>query len=356
MSLDSPAAILFNTDGYEISVKNNTALPSNSAALLVAGSDGSNTRYIALDSSGRTILVGAGSAGTPAGGVLSIQGVAGGQSLPVSGTVTATSAADGTVGSATPSSANLAGATDGTNIQALKVFDLDTGAGVDYGLGISIRLPASGGSVAGGTATNPLRMDPTGTTTQPVSGTVTVTQGTASSLLASVGGLGIAGSAVVGSPVRIGGSDGTNTRDILTDTSGRSIIVGAGASGSAVVGNPVLMAGSDGTNARTLKTDTSGNLQVATTPTKSSTSSVTSVASSATNVTILASNANRLAATVYNDSNQSLYLKLGATASTSSFTVKISASGYYEIPGNYTGQIDGLWAGANGSARVTELT
>lgn len=88
------------------------------------------------------------------------------------------------------------------------------------------------------------------------------------------------------------------------------------------------------------------------------TSAVTSVASSATNVTILASNATRKQAAVYNESTQILYLKLGTTASVTSYTVQIPASGYYELPGItvYTGQIDGIWASANGNARVTELS
>jgi hypothetical protein len=356
MSLDSPASIIYNSDGYEVSVKNNTALPSNSAAILIAGSDGSNTRYVTLDSSGRSIIAGAGSAGTPAGGVLTIQGASGGQTVPVSGTVTVSVSNIGTTGSAVPSSSALIGGTDGTNLQALKVYDLDTGAGVDYDLGVSIRLPASGGSVAGGTVTNPIRIDPTGTTTQPISGTITVTQGTASSLLASIGGLGTSGSAVVGAPVRIGGSDGTNTRDILTDTSGRLIMIGTAANGAAATGNPVLIAGSDGTNARTLKTSSDGTLAVSTTPTKSSTGTSSNVSSSATNVTLLSSNANRLGATVYNDSTKTLYLKLGSTASLTSFTVKLTAQAYYEVPANYTGQIDGIWDSVNGNARLTELT
>ncbi len=90
---------------------------------------------------------------------------------------------------------------------------------------------------------------------------------------------------------------------------------------------------------------------------KSSTvSAVTSVASSASNVTILALNAQRRGATICNDSTAVLYLKLGATASTTSFTVKMLADAYYEVPAQYTGIIDGIWASANGSARVTEIT
>lgn len=87
----------------------------------------------------------------------------------------------------------------------------------------------------------------------------------------------------------------------------------------------------------------------AATPTQSS------VAASATNVTLLAANANRLGATIYNDSSVNLFLKLGATASSTSFTCKIAAAGYYEIPFAYTGIIDGLWDSATGNARITEL-
>jgi uncharacterized membrane protein len=74
-------------------------------------------------------------------------------------------------------------------------------------------------------------------------------------------GPGAVGAAISGNPVRIGISDGTNTRNVLGDTSGRSIVVGAAASGAAVAGNPVLIGGSDGTNARSLRTATDGTLR-----------------------------------------------------------------------------------------------
>ncbi|HWO69659.1 MAG TPA: hypothetical protein VNP94_02750, partial [Actinomycetota bacterium] len=60
-----------------------------------------------------------------------------------------------------------------TNVTA----DYDTGAGVQTVTMFGLALPASGGAVPGGTATAPVRVDPTGTTTQPVSGTVTANQG-----------------------------------------------------------------------------------------------------------------------------------------------------------------------------------
>ncbi len=86
------------------------------------------------------------------------------------------------------------------------------------------------------------------------------------------------------------------------------------------------------------------------------TTAITSVAGSATSVTLLALNTARRGATIYNDSTALLYLKLGATASTSSFTVKIVADGYYEVPFGYSGVIDGIWASATGNARITEVT
>jgi hypothetical protein len=102
---------------------------------------------------------------------------------------------------------------------------------------------------------------------------------------------------------------------------------------------------------------------LAATAPRSPASNVTNVASSATNVTLLAANANRGAATIYNDSTSVLYLKLGAGASSSSFTIMILPSDYYElpvvyiagIPGVYQLQVDGVWVSANGNARITEL-
>ncbi len=80
------------------------------------------------------------------------------------------------------------------------------------------------------------------------------------------------------------------------------------------------------------------------------------VAGSATSVTLLAANANRIGATIFNDSTADLFVKFGATASTTSFTVKMTQDAFFEVPANYTGIIDGIWASATGAARVTEIT
>ena len=90
--------------------------------------------------------------------------------ITISGSVTANNSSVGLDDIAAPAdSTKLGGLDSSNNLRALKVFDLDTGAGIDYNLGISLRLPAGGGSVVGGTTANPIKIDPTGTTTQPIS-------------------------------------------------------------------------------------------------------------------------------------------------------------------------------------------
>lgn len=50
-----------------------------------------------------------------------------------------------------------------------KYVDFDTGAGNDSVVAIGLLLPGNGGAVIGGTASNPIRVDVTGSTTQPIS-------------------------------------------------------------------------------------------------------------------------------------------------------------------------------------------
>ena len=88
------------------------------------------------------------------------------------------------------------------------------------------------------------------------------------------------------------------------------------------------------------------------------TSTVTQVTSSASNTTLKVANANRRGLYIYNDSSSILYVKLGATASLTSYSTQVPAGGLYELPARpgWTGIVDGFWAAANGSAMVTELT
>jgi hypothetical protein len=96
--------------------------------------------------------------------------------------------------------------------------------------------------------------------------------------------------------------------------------------------------------------------QVTITPSTSGTATPTSVASSITSVSLLAANSSRKGTTIWNNSTANLYVELGATASTSAFTARLGAGGYYEIPFTYTGAISGIWDAANGSALVREFS
>lgn len=81
------------------------------------------------------------------------------------------------------------------------------------------------------------------------------------------------------------------------------------------------------------------------------------VPGSVTSVTLRAANSARLGLMVFNDSTATLFIKFGATASATSFTVKVAPDGYYEFPQPiYVGIVDGIWDAANGNARVTETT
>ena len=56
-----------------------------------------------------------------------------------------------------------------------------------------------------------------------------------------------------------------------------------------------------------------------------------------------------------------LYVKFGATASATSYSVALAGAGavpysYYEVPFGYVGIIDGIWATSTGNARITELS
>ena len=176
MGSESPNAVLYDSAGNALAVTPGSAIPASNSALLLAGTDGTNARTISVDTSGRTVLVGAGTAGTPAGGVISIQGVSGGQALPttisgtvtVTGTVTATNPSVSTTAAAVPASATYIGGA----VQA-----------VQSGLTLGDLYPLSM------TQTGLLRVDGSNVT-QPVSiaTSVTVIQPTAASLNATVTG------------------------------------------------------------------------------------------------------------------------------------------------------------------------
>lgn len=94
------------------------------------------------------------------------------------------------------------------------------------------------------------------------------------------------------------------------------------------------------------------------TPATATTATRSNVASSASSVAIAAANTSRKGLLITNDSTQVLYLAYGATAaSATSYTVQLAPGAYWEMPSPlYTGAMTGIWASANGNARITELT
>jgi hypothetical protein len=124
--------------------------------------------------------------------------------------------------------------------------------------------------------------------------------------------------------------------------------------GSTIASYGVQMGASDGTYLRYVKSDTGGNLKVR--QLEAPSAGVTRVASSISNQTFLVANADRRGALIFNESTAVCYVKFGATASATSYTIAIAPSAYYEVPAWYSGQIDAVWASANGAAQVTEIS
>jgi hypothetical protein len=165
-----------------------------------------------------------------------------------------------------------------------------------------------------GTATNPLRVDPTGTTPQPVTGTVTANQGTPAAVANAW-------------PILV--TDGVDTAEVVNTTPG------AGAFGLVV-----RVAGT-----------------IPTTFAQPGTSTVTSVGLTTSVTTVLAANANRLGAILWNNGAQQAYIKLGSGATTSSFTARLANQSEWEIPFPvYTGVITGITAAGTATVLATELT
>ena len=344
MSGISPSSVLFSSDGYELAIVANDPFIPGTRSLLVAGNDGTNTRTILIDSLGRQVVVGAGVAGTPAGGVLTVQGDPAGAPLPISGTV-AVSSVGGTVAVTQSTSPWVVSGTvtsnQGTPNTLANAWPITITDGYGQIQGSAANPVYIQGSIA---AVNPsvgsnnaaaLAFD-----TQ-VGGIVataapTLVNGNLSALsLTTLGGLRIDGVYAVAT-ANATAADVMNSGGYVTTTA------------------PTYTTG----QLNPLSLDTAGNLRVTgfVTTNKAASSAVTSTAASTSSVTILASNATRLAATIFNTSSKVMYIKLGATASTSSFTTQLFNNSYWEIPDTYTGVVDAVWAGTGGAAIVTELT
>lgn len=90
---------------------------------------------------------------------------------------------------------------------------------------------------------------------------------------------------------------------------------------------------------------TSNSLQAAT---------VARVATSTSVATLLAAVGRRSVVLISNESGANLFVKLGTAASTTDYSVKIAAGGYWEMPAtSYGGAITGILDAGTGNAQVT---
>ena len=90
-----------------------------------------------------------------------------------------------------------------------------------------------------------------------------------------------------------------------------------------------------------------------------STGTIAKIGQSIASVVLAAADATRLGLTIYNDSNNDLYVRCSAgAATTDNWTVKLRKDDYYELPfPAYVGEVTGIWAVAGGgNARVTAFT
>lgn len=145
-----------------------------------------------------------------------------------------------TFGAAFPATGTAGGFSDGTNMQPGRTVDADTGAGTVTVQGINLLKRAAGGPVEAGTATDPLRIDPTGSTAQPVTGTFFQATQPVSGPLTDA--------QLRATPVPISGTVTTtppaNASTNVAQFGGNAVVTGVGASG---VGIPRITVSNDST-------------------------------------------------------------------------------------------------------------
>lgn len=232
--------------------------------VLIGGSDGTDARTFATDSSGRQVNVGAAASGTSVtGNPVLVAGSDGtdARSLLASSTgqlhvivdtapttavtnsgLTALAASIQAIGSAIPADVVMAGASDGTDSRALLV----DGSGF---LKVNVAAGSSGNAAASATGSS-IPAD-AGYTGLNKSGTL-------------VGALADSSGYLEVNVAAFGAATLANVTTVGTITNPVTV-VGNVAAGSGISGDPVQIAGSDGTDVRRITTDTLGNVSVITT-------------------------------------------------------------------------------------------
>lgn len=270
---------------------------------------------------------------------------------------TTLSAAQAAPAAAAPSAVRYIGGLNAGKIQPFSLLDLDTsGSTHEYDLGVSLRFTGSGGSVAAATSSNPLRVDPTGTTSQPV----VQTTGTNLHTVTDTGSVSQVSQATAANlNATVVQATGANLH-VVTDTTSTTISTQATAANL----NATVVQGTAANLNATVVQSTGTNLHVVVdsgaivaSPPSVSSATLTSVVNAITTTVLLASNAARKGASFYNDSVTNCDIAFAATASLTAFTLKLTAGSSYIMDNKplYTGAVAGICDSATGSIRVTEL-
>jgi hypothetical protein len=280
----------------------------------------------------------------------------------------------GLVGAAVPLSANYTGFIDAAGLlQGARTYDTDSGGGVENTLGVVLRISGAGASVEVGTVASPLNVrTSTESALGPLATEATLATRASEATLATRAAAAQLPVALVGGrlDVNVGASvlpTGAATEATLATRASEATLATRASEATLATRlaeatftariNTLGQKTMAGSTPVVLPSDQAA-IPVTNTPVQPGNASVTSVAANAGSVTILAGNANRKGAMITNDSvTGTLYLKLGAVASTTSYTAKLIPGAYYELPSPvYFGIIDGIWDIASGNARVTETT
>ncbi len=299
-------------------------------ATLQAGSTTAVTQATAANLN--ATVVGAGVAGTPAGGVVSVQGVASGTPVPASQSggpwtvAQSNSAGSGTLALQTLNAAVTASLFNGQSAMGWSLVGLT-------GQSATVTFEVSADSAASWSSTFAVKEG------QSAAASTATTDGV---YVVNVAGL-------TNARVRVSTAGATVNATV-------SYLIGVGANlVSALQAGTWTVQPGNTANTTAWKVDGSAVTQpvLAT----SATATLTQVASSATTVSLLALNTSRKGYSCFNDSTQVLYIAHAATASTTAYVVQVAAGGFYEqLTTAYTGAVSGIWASANGSARLCEYT
>lgn len=191
---------------------------------------------------GTSVVQGLGTAGTPVGGLLTVQGDPAGTPIPISGSVVANNASVSTTGTAVPASATYGGMNVGGTLTGLQ----GTAGGLKVD-GSASTQPVSG-TVTANQGSPPWTVTGTGTLGTPAAGVVTIQGGTAMTPVLATG-TGTAGSAAAGvvtvqgitsmTPLLVNGSGSTQpVSGTVTANQGGApwSVTGTGTAGTAAAG------------------------------------------------------------------------------------------------------------------------